>query len=87
VPDGGTALLSPAQVAQLAGLSVRAIYRAIERGDLPASRLCSRLRVRQADVEGWLARNRVRIAPTAKVERFSPEPSAKGLRLMLRGPA
>jgi hypothetical protein len=34
----------------MCGLSPRAVYRAIERGELVASRLCSRLRIRPEDV-------------------------------------
>jgi excisionase family DNA binding protein len=41
--------LRPAEAADLAGLSTRAIYRAIERGDLRAARLCSRLRIARED--------------------------------------
>src|SRR4051812_6299178 len=44
-PEENPMFLRPAEAAALAGLSTRAIYRAIARGDLPASRLCSRLRI------------------------------------------
>ena len=64
-------LLAPSTVAQLCGLSRRAVYRAIERGELRASRVCSRLRVRPADLTDWLDRNRVEPA-TAR----SPQPPA-----------
>jgi excisionase family DNA binding protein len=53
-PTDVDALLSPEQVAGRCGLSRRAVYRAIERGELRASRLCSRIRVRAADVEAWV---------------------------------
>ena len=49
-PANADALLSPEEVAQRCGLSRRAVYRAIERGELRASRLCSRIRIRAADV-------------------------------------
>jgi excisionase family DNA binding protein len=49
------ALLSPADVARACGLSRRAIYRAISRGELPAARLCNRLRVRPADLNAWVS--------------------------------
>lgn len=52
-------LLSPEEVAALCGLSRKAVYRAIERGELHAFRLCSRLRVRPEHVESWLAANQV----------------------------
>jgi excisionase family DNA binding protein len=38
----------------LTGLSTRAIYRAIERGELRAARLCSRLRIPRAAFDGRL---------------------------------
>src|SRR5207247_1616698 len=53
-PADAEALLSPEQVARRCGLSRRAVYRAIERGELRASRLCSRIRIRAADVEAWV---------------------------------
>jgi excisionase family DNA binding protein len=37
--------LRPREAAALAGLSTRAIYRAIDRGELRGVRLCSRLRI------------------------------------------
>ena len=52
-------LLSPEEVAKACRLSRRAVYRAIERGELPAARLCSRLRIRFEDFESWFATNRV----------------------------
>jgi len=52
-----SAMLSPAQVARLTNLSRAAVYRAIERGELHASRLCGRLRVDIAELEAWKARS------------------------------
>jgi excisionase family DNA binding protein len=82
--SGPPELLSPEQVARICGLSRRAVYRAIARGDLAAARLCNRLRVRPEDLDRWI---------TESVERRSvsqPEvlprtgPLARGsLRLML----
>lgn len=54
-----SAMLSPAQVAGLTNLSRAAVYRAIERGELQASRLCGRLRVDSAELEAWKARSAV----------------------------
>jgi excisionase family DNA binding protein len=48
-------LLSPEDVARACGLSRRAIYRAIARGELRAVRLCHRLRVHPAELERWIA--------------------------------
>jgi len=62
---GPEPLLSPEQVAAWCGLSRRAVYRAIERGELRASRLCHRLRIRPADVETWMDATRVPARPAA----------------------
>jgi excisionase family DNA binding protein len=48
-------LLSPEDVARVCGLSRRAVYRAIARGELRAARLCHRLRIHQAELERWIA--------------------------------
>lgn len=47
-------LLSPEDVANACGLSRRAVYRAIARGELRAVRLCHRLRIRPAELERWI---------------------------------
>ena len=52
------AFLRPVEAAELAGLSTRAIYRAIERGELRAARLCSRLRIPRAAFDEWVERVR-----------------------------
>jgi len=65
--------LSPKQVADLAGVSVRAVYRAIEDGQLDAYRVRSRLRVREDDCEAWLDSDPVR--PT---QRPTPPPVSPG---------
>ena len=51
--------LPPAEVARRVGLSRAAIYRAIERGELPAYKLCGRLRVDPNAVEAWKAANAI----------------------------
>jgi excisionase family DNA binding protein len=70
-------LLSPGDVARACGLSRRAIYRAIARGELQAARLCNRLRVRPADVERWiseqtLATGSADLTPIRPARRFPP---------------
>src|SRR5687768_9604730 len=79
-----SAFLSPEDVAAQCGLSRRAVYRAVERGELPASRLCSRLRIRSEDFEAWIAANRVESAapflPRATKARL---PGPNGLRRLL----
>jgi len=47
-------LLSPEEVARHVGLSRRAVYDAIRRGELGAMRLCGRLRIRPQDLDDWL---------------------------------
>lgn len=51
--------LSPQQVADAYGLSRRAIYRAIDRGDLSASKLCGRIRISPGALAEWILRNRI----------------------------
>jgi excisionase family DNA binding protein len=69
--------LRPVEAAELAGLSTRAIYRAIARGDLPASRLCSRLRITREDFDEWVERSAVRVAAPPPVV-IRPLPAARG---------
>jgi len=42
------------EVADLCQLSERAVYRAIEAGELAGTKLRSRLRIRTSDVEHWI---------------------------------
>jgi excisionase family DNA binding protein len=53
------ALLSIQQAAQRVGLKHLAIRRAIQRGELPAMKLCSRIRIDPADLERWILQRRV----------------------------
>jgi excisionase family DNA binding protein len=61
-----TEFKSPKEIASLCGLSPRAIYRAISRGELRATKLCGRLRCRMVDVDEWIERNLVQPVPTLK---------------------
>lgn len=76
--------LRPAEAAEMAGLSTRAIYRAIARGDLPAARLCSRLRIAREDFDEWVARSAVRVeeAPPVVVRPLPPAPRGSFRRLL-----
>lgn len=77
-------LLSPEDVAILCGLSRKAVYRAIERGELRAARLCSRLRVRAEDVDRWIDGCIVSVpASVAPVPVPSRVGAANGLRARL----
>lgn len=63
----GDTLLSPAQIAEICGLSRRAVYDAIRRGELRAFRLCARLRISADVLTAWLRRSAVAFAaPPAK---------------------
>ena len=77
-------LLSPEQVARICGLSRRAVYRAIARGELVAARLCNRLRVRPDDLDRWIGDSIPR-PPTAKpgVLPHTTSPPRGSLRPML----
>jgi excisionase family DNA binding protein len=61
--------LRPREAAALAGLSTRAIYGAINRGELRAVRLCSRLRIPRDAFEAWVASSKVRVE-----HRVAPPP-------------
>jgi excisionase family DNA binding protein len=52
-------LLTIPEVAEMCGLSQKSIRRAIDRGDLPAMKLCSRLRIAPGDVAAWYRGNLV----------------------------
>ena len=69
--NGFERMLSPKEVARACGLSSRAVYRAIARGELPAARLCNRLRVRPTELERWIGER------TLSRERPRPRQSSR----------
>jgi len=72
-------LLAPEDVARRCGLSRRAVYDAIRRGELAAIRLCNRLRIRPDAFEEWLAANAVAAHQLQQVAPDPyPRPSAAG---------
>lgn len=71
-PSDEPRFLTPQQVALMCGLSTDAIYRAIDRGDIPAVRLCSRLRIHAHVFEAWMNANTV--GPNTNLE--SPDAAA-----------
>ena len=81
-------LLTPEAVARRCGLSRRAVYDAIRRGELPAMRLCNRLRVRGEDLDAWFAGSVVQPAPTNSVKgqrKLSHAPTVAGsFRALMR---
>jgi excisionase family DNA binding protein len=79
-----TKFLRPSEAADLTRLSTRAIYRAIERGELRAARLCSRLRIPRSAFDEWVERCAVPVAePRATTYPPAPPPVAGSLRSLL----
>lgn len=89
MPDGPDneieRLLSPEDIARACGLSRRAVYRAIARGELRAARLCNRLRVQPAELERWIVAQTL-AADLPERPRRSRQPGRQprgGLRALL----
>jgi excisionase family DNA binding protein len=78
-------LLSPEDVARVCGLSRRAVYRAIARGELRAARLCHRLRVQPAELERWIGEQTLSADLPARPRRSRPSRNVPGggLRALL----
>jgi excisionase family DNA binding protein len=75
-------LLSPEQVARICGLSRRAVYRAISRGELVGARLCNRLRIRPDDLDRWIGESiPLPAAPNPRVLPHTAPPPRGSLRL------
>lgn len=85
---GSDRLLSADDVARRCGLSRKAVYRAIERGELKAFRLCSRLRIDPSAVDAWLEANVVKQSRPAPRSWLTPRrlPEPAGLRRFLTEP-
>ena len=67
------------------GLSEQAIRRAIRRGELRASKVCSRIRILLADLEDWIERNQVipvgaRHAHSERLRRAHGRSALRGLQ-------
>jgi excisionase family DNA binding protein len=79
--------LSVAEAARAAGFSPRAVYRAIDRGELAASLVCSRLRIHPDDFLVWMegdrAEPRERPLPVVRVG-LRNVPAPNGLRSLLQ---
>jgi excisionase family DNA binding protein len=82
---GSDSLLTPADVAHRCGLSRKAVYRAIDRGELKAFRLCSRLRIDPEAVDAWLEASVVTGSEPLPIPCFLPAPLPRrnGLRRFL----
>lgn len=79
-------LLSPEDVARRCGLSRKAVYRAVGRGELRAARILSRLRIDPGDVDMWIRANVVNAHVAATAPPPARSPAATGLRRLLPGP-
>lgn len=78
--------LCPREAAALAGLSARAIYGAINRGELRAVRLCSRLRIPREAFDEWIAASAVRRErPFVPVPPPAPPPVRGSFRRLFDG--
>lgn len=62
----GSRLVSVADVASMTGLSDTAVYRAIAAGELRATKLRGRLRIRFADIDAWIESNAVKPVPSER---------------------
>ncbi len=84
--SGPPSFRTPEQIAQRTGLSRKAIYRAIERGELTAYRLCGRLRIHPDDEHAWINGSRVQPAESTAppAPRPRPAPAAHSLRRLLQ---
>ena len=69
----------------MCGLSRKAVYRAIERGELRASKLCSRLRITAEDVDSWIEASQIEPARLPE-PRPARAPAPNGLRALLHDP-
>jgi excisionase family DNA binding protein len=52
-------LLSLQEAAQMVGLKPQALRRATERGELPAFKICARVRIAETDLREWVVGNRI----------------------------
>ncbi|MGI9099239.1 MAG: helix-turn-helix domain-containing protein [Solirubrobacteraceae bacterium] len=78
--------LTVAEAARASGFSRRAVYRAIERGELAASVVCSRLRIHPDDFLAWMeGEGPTTQRPSRRVDRIGTRkaPAADGLRSLL----
>ena len=76
--------LSVREIAQQIAISEKAIRAAIRRGELTATKLCSRVRIAPDDFDSWIVQNR--ISPEKKL-RYEPDVTSTagpGLRSLLR---
>jgi excisionase family DNA binding protein len=78
-----TDLLTVEEVAHRSKLGEKAVRRAIRRGELRASNLCGRWRIRERDCEDWFDSGRV-AGPAGVVLNVPPAPPVTGSLAALR---
>lgn len=76
-------VLTVEEVSRRSKLGEKAVRGAIRRGDLRASKLCGRWRVRESDYDDWFERGRC-AALTPVVDDVSAAPAATGSLAALR---
>jgi excisionase family DNA binding protein len=84
--SGAPRYLTVAEAARASGFSRCAVYRAIDRGELAASVVCSRLRIHPDDFLTWMEGSRAaRVGPSHGGDRIGARktPAADGLRSLL----
>jgi excisionase family DNA binding protein len=57
--QGDGRFLSVAEIATHLGVKHQAVRRAISRGELPAAKVCSRVRIARADFDAWVRDRRI----------------------------
>lgn len=83
---GSASLLSPEDVARRRGLSRKAVYRAVARGELRAAKVLSRLRIDPRDLEAWLRANIVDARSPIPAPLAPGLPPSTELRRLLQEP-
>jgi excisionase family DNA binding protein len=86
---GTEKLHTVAEVAQMTGLSLNAVYRAIWSGELEGSKLRGRIRVLARAIDAWVDAGRISTGPPARahptsVRRLPQATPGRGLRELLR---
>lgn len=82
--------VSVAEAARASAFSKRAVYRAIERGELGASVVCSRLRIHPDDFLAWMEGERAASSDGSRGGGrvgVRKAPAANGLRSLIGEPA
>lgn len=63
-------------VAEYLGLTLRSVYKLIDRAEFPAYRLGRVIRIKKADVDAYL--ERVRVEPGSLRRHYNPDSRGKG---------